>query len=84
MDHDTGEPKDTLTPHALHQIKALGSHITEVPEIVAQKDKAVFTAIQNGLDKVNEDSTFRAQRVGIPFNVQAELTSLLPLRVGRL
>ena len=62
---DTGEPKDTLTLHAQHQIQALGSHNTKVSEIVTQQDRAVFTAIQEGLDRANKHTTCQAQKVGI-------------------
>ena len=66
---DTGEPLDTLTLHAQHQIQDLGSHNTEVFAIVSQPDKVVFKAIQEGLDKINKDNTFEAQRVCLPCNI---------------
>ena len=65
MDSDTGQPLDTLTSQAQHQIQALGSHNTKVSDIIAQKDPAVFTAIQEGLDRANEHAPSRAQEVGI-------------------
>ena len=84
MDLDTGKPKDTLNPHAQHQIQALGSHNTKVSEIVIQQDTDVFKAIKEGLDKVNEDNTAQAQRVCLPCIILAELISLLFMRVGRI
>ena len=63
MDPDTGEPEDELTPQAKEAIASLGSKCTKVSEIVEQKDQAVFTAIQEGLDKANEHSVSRAQKV---------------------
>ena len=63
MDPDTGEPEDELTPQAKGAIASLGSKCTKVSEIVEQKDQAVFNAIQEGLDKANEHSVSRAQRV---------------------
>ena len=63
MDPDTGEPEDELTPQAKEAIASLGSKCTKVSEIVEQKDQAVFKAIQEGLDKANELSVSRAQRV---------------------
>ena len=54
---------DTLTPQVQQLIQNIGSRNTKVSEIVAQEDRAVFTAIQEGLDKANEHATSRAQRV---------------------
>ena len=84
MDPDTGDPQNTLTPKAQQLIQELGSWNTKVFDIVAQKDKAVFDAIQKGLDMVNEGNTFQAQRVCIPCTVLVELTSLLSIRIWRL
>jgi len=67
MDPDTGEPKDSLIPQARQMIENLGSRNTKVSEIVAEEDRAVFTAIQEGLDRANEAATSRAQRVGTTF-----------------
>ena len=56
---------DTLTPHAQQQIQTLGSHNTKVSEIVAQQDRAVFDAIQEGLDSANEHATSETHWVGM-------------------
>ena len=74
---DTGKPLDTLTSQAQQYIKDLGSRNTKVSEIIGPKDQAVFTAIQEGLDKVNESATSQAKRVGIMY------CSLLSRRVGQ-
>lgn len=66
MDPETGELLDILPPLAQRQIQELGSHNTKVSEIVAQEDRAVFTAIQEGLDKANEHATSNAMKVGLP------------------
>ena len=79
IDPDTGE--HILTQHAQHQIHTLGSHNTNISEIVTQQDRAVFEAIQEGLDKISED---QAQRVCLLYNILAELTSLMFMRVGRM
>ena len=73
MDPKTEEFLDTLTPQAQRMIQALGSRSTMVSEILQKEDQAVFTAIQEGLDKANEHATSRAQKVGIPVLSQAEL-----------
>ena len=62
---DPGTEELTLTPEAKKLIQALGSQKTKVFEIVAEQDKAVFEAIRKGLHKVNEEDTFRAQKVCI-------------------
>lgn len=63
MDPNTGEPQDTLSTPAKMQIAALGSSCTTVSEIIEQKDEVVFTAIQQGLERANEQSISRAQKV---------------------
>ena len=65
MNPDTGEPLDSLTPQAQQLIHNLGSHNTKVSDIVHQKDAAVFTAIQEGLDRANELATSQEQWVGL-------------------
>ena len=63
MNADTGEPTDELSPVALKAIAALGSKCTKVSEVIQQKDEAVYTAIQKGLDKANEHSVSNAEKV---------------------
>ena len=53
-DPQTGEPLDSLAPTALAQIAQLGSKCTTVSEIVEQRDEAVYSAVQRGLDIANE------------------------------
>ena len=81
MHPNTGEPQDTLTPKAKQLIQDLGSRNTKVSDIIAQEDQAVFTAIQEGLDKANKCATSKAQMVCIPCIVLVELTLLLSMRV---
>ena len=64
-DHKTGEFLDTLTPQAQQMVKAIGSCNIKVSDILHSEDRAVFTAIQEGLDKANEHATSQAQVVGI-------------------
>ena len=79
IDPDTGQ--HILTQHAQHQIHALRSLNTNISDIVTQQDRAVFEAIQEGLDKINKD---QAQRVCLLCNILAELTSLMFMRVRRM
>ena len=66
MDPKTDKPLDTLTLLAQHQIQELGCHTNNVSEIVDKKDPAVFTAIQEGLERANQHATSRAEKVGMP------------------
>ena len=61
---------DNLTPHAQQLIQTLGSHNTKVSEIVSQKDRTVFDAIQEGLDRANEHATSETQWVSTPCSEQ--------------
>ena len=63
VDPETGEPQDELLPQATQMIAELGSKCTTVSEIVRQKDEAVYTAIQEGLERANQHSASRAQKV---------------------
>ena len=65
MDPKTKEFLDTLTPQAQQMVKAIGSCNIKVSDILHSEDRAVFTAIQEGLDKANEHATSQAQVVGI-------------------
>jgi len=84
MDKDTEMPLDILTPQAQQMIKTLGSQNTRISEIIAQEDRAVFTDIQNGVDRVNERATSHAQKVVTPCNLQAGHCSLMSMRVGKV
>ena len=75
MNPDTGEPLDTLTPQAQQRIQTLGSRSTKVSEIVAQEDQAVFTAIKEGLDTVNDHAPSPEQKVRIHAVVYTQVVS---------
>ncbi|XP_078527296.1 long-chain-fatty-acid--CoA ligase ACSBG2 isoform X2 [Lissotriton helveticus] len=61
IDGDTGEPEDDLTPESIEFCQKLGSKSTKVSDIVGGKDKAVYAAIQEGLNAVNKKATSNAQ-----------------------
>ncbi|XP_078533829.1 long-chain-fatty-acid--CoA ligase ACSBG2-like [Lissotriton helveticus] len=63
VDADTGEPKDELTSEAVVFCQQLGSSATRVSEVVSSRDPAIYTAIQEGVDRVNRRATSNAQRV---------------------
>lgn len=63
MDPDTGEPKDELLPQIAGEIVALGCKLTKPSEIANQKVEVVLKRIQEGLDRANEGSVSRAQKV---------------------
>ena len=63
MDPDTAEPLDTLAPLAQQAIEALGSRCTTVSGVIDSKDRAVFSAITEGLERANKHATSNAQKV---------------------
>ncbi|KAG7230572.1 hypothetical protein INR49_025289 [Caranx melampygus] len=60
---DTGDPEDELAPEAVEFCKRLGSNATRVSEIAGGRDRAIHTAIQDGINRVNEKATSNAQRI---------------------
>ena len=63
MDPNTGVPSDDLDPAAVKLISALGSDATKVSQVVKTHDKAVYAAIQEGIDKANEEAISNAAKV---------------------
>ena len=63
MDQDTGEPLDTLSPLAKAAIEQLGSRCTTVSGVIDSKDRAVFSAISEGLERANKHAISNAQKV---------------------
>ncbi|KAM9384981.1 long-chain-fatty-acid--CoA ligase ACSBG2 [Pholidichthys leucotaenia] len=60
---ESGEPEDELASEAVEFCKKLGSSATQVSEIASGRDRAVNTAIQEGINHVNEKATSNAQRI---------------------
>ena len=67
MDPDTGEATDGLQPQVIKIFKEdLGTDCTTVSQVIETKDKAVFRAIQDGINHYNESRTFSdIQKVSI-------------------
>ena len=63
MDPDTAEPLDTLAPLAKRAIEELGSRCTTVSDVVMSRDPVVFSAISEGLARVNNAAVSNAQKV---------------------
>ncbi|XP_078533834.1 long-chain-fatty-acid--CoA ligase ACSBG2-like [Lissotriton helveticus] len=63
MDPNTLQPGDDLTPDAIQFCQQLGSDAKLVSEVVRSKDPAIYKAIQEGLDRVNQRAVSNAQRV---------------------
>lgn len=63
MDPNTGDPLDTLAPLAKQAIELLGSRCTTVSGVIDSKDRAVFSAITEGLERANKHATSNAQKV---------------------
>ncbi|XP_012733922.2 long-chain-fatty-acid--CoA ligase ACSBG2 isoform X2 [Fundulus heteroclitus] len=60
---DDGDPTDDLSPEALDFCRQHGVRATKVSEIIANKEPAIYKAIQEGVERVNATSTSNAQKV---------------------
>ncbi|KAM3611025.1 uncharacterized protein V6R79_012660 [Siganus canaliculatus] len=60
---DNGEPTDMLSPEAVDFCRQHGVTATKVSEILANKEPAIYKAIQEGLERVNARATSNAQKV---------------------
>ena len=60
---DTGEATDDLQPQVIKAFRQLGSNCTTVSQVVQSKDKAVFRAIQVGIDYYNQDIVSNVRKV---------------------
>lgn len=60
---ETGAPEDELTPETVEFCKKLGSSSTLVSHISGGRDRLIHTAIQEGINCVNEKATSNAQRI---------------------
>ncbi|XP_008334164.1 long-chain-fatty-acid--CoA ligase ACSBG2-like [Cynoglossus semilaevis] len=60
---DNGEPTDDLSPEALDYCQQHGVTATKVSEIIANREPAIYKAIQEGLERVNAMATSNAQKV---------------------
>ncbi|XP_019954091.1 long-chain-fatty-acid--CoA ligase ACSBG2 [Paralichthys olivaceus] len=60
---ETGDPEDELSSEALEFCRNLGSEATRVSEVAGGRDRAIHTAIQEGINSVNEKATSNAQRI---------------------
>ncbi|XP_059107994.1 long-chain-fatty-acid--CoA ligase ACSBG2-like [Peromyscus eremicus] len=62
-DRRNGEPLDKLSLEAINFCRALGSMANTVSDIVKLRDPLVYTAIQCGIDIVNQEAISDAQRI---------------------
>jgi len=53
VDLDTGEATDSLQPQVIRMFEELGTNCTTVSQVIETEDKAVFKAIQDGIDRYN-------------------------------
>ncbi|XP_063056785.1 long-chain-fatty-acid--CoA ligase ACSBG2-like [Engraulis encrasicolus] len=60
---ETGAPEDELTGEAVELCRKLGSSSTRVSEVAGGRDRLVHAAIQEGINRINEQATSNAQRV---------------------
>ncbi|XP_019118164.2 long-chain-fatty-acid--CoA ligase ACSBG1 [Larimichthys crocea] len=62
-DTETMAPTEELSMEAVEFCEQLGSQATKVSDIIGGKDKEVYRAIQEGIDRVNSAATSNAQRI---------------------
>ncbi|KAM4628692.1 long-chain-fatty-acid--CoA ligase ACSBG2 isoform 2-T2 [Polymixia lowei] len=60
---ETGAPEDELTPEAVGLCRRLGSNAARVSEISGGRDRTIHAAIQEGINRVNENAASNAQRI---------------------
>ncbi|KAM9360185.1 long-chain-fatty-acid--CoA ligase ACSBG2-like [Symphorus nematophorus] len=60
---NNGDPTDELSPEALDFCQQHGVTATKVSEIVANKEPAIYKAIQEGVERINARATSNAQKV---------------------
>lgn len=60
---DNGDPTDELSPEALDICQQNSVSATKVSEIIANKEPAIYKAIQEGMERVNARATSNAQKV---------------------
>lgn len=60
-----GDPTDELSADAIDLVAALGSSATKVSQIVDNQDRAVFSEIQEGIDRANKGAVSTAQTVRV-------------------
>ncbi|XP_056274178.1 long-chain-fatty-acid--CoA ligase ACSBG2-like [Pseudoliparis swirei] len=60
---DNGEPTDELSPEAVTFCKQHNVTATKVSEIIANKEPAIYKAIQEGMERANARATSNAQKI---------------------
>ncbi|XP_044051319.1 long-chain-fatty-acid--CoA ligase ACSBG2-like isoform X2 [Siniperca chuatsi] len=60
---DNGEPTDELSPEALAFCQQHSVTAAKVSEIIANKEPAIYKAIQEGMERVNTRATSNAQKI---------------------
>ncbi|XP_033974393.1 long-chain-fatty-acid--CoA ligase ACSBG2-like [Trematomus bernacchii] len=60
---DNGDPTDALTTEALSFCQQHDVTVTTVSGIIANKEPAIYTAIQEGIERVNARATSNAQKI---------------------
>ena len=63
MNINTGQPLDTISPEAVPVLASLGCTVNRVSQIIDSKDKTVYDAIENALQKANQEAISNAQKV---------------------
>lgn len=64
LDPETSDPTDNLTEQAVEFCQQVGSKASTVSDIVGKKDRAVYQAIEEGIQRVNRNAAAR------PYHIQ--------------
>lgn len=60
---ENGDPTDELSAEALSICQQKNVSATKVSEIIANKEPAIYKAIQEGMERVNAKATSNAQKI---------------------
>lgn len=63
LDPDTSDPTDNLTEKAVEFCQRVGSDASTVSDIVGKKDQAVYQAIEEGIQRVNQNAAARPHHI---------------------
>ena len=74
MDPDTGEATDDLQPQVIKMFKELGCKCTTVSQVIKTEDKAVFKAIQDGIDSYNTNQSISNAQKVVSINLVYDIT----------
>ena len=75
MDRETGQATDRLSPLAEKMAESLGSSSSTVSAVISSRDRAIFSAITEGLERANSLSPTAAHKVELESSALAGVPS---------